>query len=463
MTTDLPHATGGDLATRAQESIWLAERDSPGSPAYNVHIALRLSGRLDLDALDRSLNAIVQRHDALRTRIVPGAADGALAEQHDQTPLAVRVIEVPAGPGGAREEQCARIAAREARTPFDPSAPLPVRAIILRLGDTDHVLLLTFHHTAADGWSLGIVAKELSALYAADRAAVPCSLPAAGSYRAYAARQRQPQPAWDRQLRYWAGRLAGSRRTELPSDRPRPGRRDLRGHTTFFELPRELSTALGQLSKQTGASLLMILIAGVTALIRAWTGDDDVTVGTRLVNRPREVQGIVGLFVNHVALRTSLADDPSGLELLGRVRQAAFEAYRHQEVPFERVLEELGVERDARLPPLFQVMVQHLKFGRAAVELPGIVVSPFGREGDAGSSDLVSACIQTGSTGSSRYELSFDFVETGDDIWARVDFSTQLFDSPTIDRLIAHLQALLGALAADPAARVSELRRRPGP
>ena len=346
----------------------------------------------------------------------------------------------------------------DACTPFDLRSSLPVRATVLRLDDADHALALTIHHTAADGWSLGVVAKELTLLYGAFRSGGAAPLPDVPSYRDYARGQELDQrPEWTPQLVYWGGKLSGATFTELPSGRPRPARRDLRGGTAFVSLPTELSRSLRRLSRKARSSLFMTFSAAITLLVGRWTGDDDVVIGTRLANRPDEFRDAIGLFVNHVAFRTSLAGDPSVLELLGRVRRTALEASRNQSVPIELVLQELGIEQDVRRQPLFQVVVQMLRFGRAPLELDGIEVSPLGHDGHAARSDLVTACIRTGSTGSSKHELSIDLLENGDDIWGRFEYSTQLFDAATVELMIQDLTMLLRSMVTNPAARLSEL------
>jgi hypothetical protein len=447
------------LPSPAQESIWVAEQDCPRTPAFNLHSALRLRGRVDAGALDRAFREIVRRHEALRTRVIGHDSGRPVAVRDDCASFAMTVVEPAVEDAIGREEVCARIAREEARTAFDLTSSLPIRATLVRLADDDHILLLTLHHTSADGWSLGIIARELSARCSADAARARAALPVAGAYGHYADRQLAANPRWDQELRHWIGTLTGWTAMELPSDRPRPATRDLVGEATFFSLSPELANGLRRLSRRAKCSLFMTLAAALTILIARRAATDDVLIGTKLASRPQPFQDAIGLFVNHVALRTMVSGEPSIFDVLGRVRDTTLAAHRNANVPFERVLDALPeLASDMYRRPLFPVMVQLLKFGRAPLDIEGARVSAFGPVGGPdGTADLLGACIQTGTTGTSKFDLSFDLLERGDEIWGRVEFSTQLFDRPTIDQLTADFERVLQVMVERPSSRLSAL------
>ncbi|MET0396582.1 MAG: amino acid adenylation domain-containing protein, partial [Longimicrobiaceae bacterium] len=352
--------TGALPLSFAQERLWFIDRLEPGSAVYSIPMAWRLGGALDAAALRRALGEIVRRHEALRT--VFADVDG--------SPVQVIVpfggfavpVEDLSGLGEAdREAALGRRAGHEARRAFDLAAGPLFRAALLRLGAGDHVLLLSMHHIVSDGWSMGVLFRELSALYAAYREGGESPLAEPGvQYADYAVWQREQLAgeALDRQMAYWKARLAGAPELlELPTDRPRPPVRTYRGATVPLDLPLDLLDRLQRLGRSEGATLYMTLLGAFQVLLSRYGGSEDVVVGSPIAGRTRgEVEGLIGFFVNTLVLRTDLSGDPSFRAVLGRVREATLGAYEHQEVPFEKLVAELQPERSLSHSPLFNVM-----------------------------------------------------------------------------------------------------------
>jgi len=363
-----PAASGPELRRRerkgglplsfAQQRLWFIDQLEPGQGTYNMPVAMRLEGAVDAGALERAVSEIVRRHEVLRTRF----------EMWGDEP--VQVIEPAAGVempavdlrGLGEEERKRRakeLTQEEAARPFDLRKGPILRVKLLRLGEEEHVLLATMHHVASDGWSLGLLRKEFAALYEAYAKGEESPLPPlAIQYADYALWQREwlKGEALEEQLRYWRGQLAGMTALELPADYARPAAPSHRGAVVPIDLGVETSKRLKALSRQEGVTLFMTLLAGFQALLGRWTGQLDVAVGTDIANRNwKETEDLIGLFVNQVVLRTDLSGNPSFRELLWRVRETTLEAYRHQDLPFERLVEDLQPQRTANRPPLFQV------------------------------------------------------------------------------------------------------------
>src|SRR5262245_46404372 len=363
-----PAASGPELRRRerkgglplsfAQQRLWFIDQLEPGQGTYNMPVAMRLEGAVDAGALERAVSEIVRRHEVLRTRF----------EMCGDEP--VQVIEPAAGVempavdlrGLGEEERKRRakeLTQEEAARPFDLRKGPMLRVKLLRLGEEEHVLLATMHHVASDGWSLGLLRKEFAALYEAYAKGEESPLPPlAIQYADYALWQREwlKGEALEEQLRYWREQLAGMTALELPTDYARPAAPSHRGAVVPIDLGVETSKRLKALSRQEGVTLFMTLLAGFQALLGRWTGQLDVAVGTDIANRNwKETEDLIGLFVNQVVLRTDLSGNPSFRELLWRVRETTLEAYRHQDLPFERLVEDLQPQRTANRPPLFQV------------------------------------------------------------------------------------------------------------
>ncbi|HET7233234.1 MAG TPA: amino acid adenylation domain-containing protein [Longimicrobium sp.] len=430
---------GGPLPLSfAQQRLWFIDRLQPGTGTYNIPAALRLRGELDADALARALAEVVRRHEALRT--VFGEADGE----------PVQVI----GPGdGFRlavepcvdEAEAVRRAKDEAERPFVLHADLPFRARLLRLGDEDHVLLLTLHHVAGDGWSRGVLYREIEALYTAFARGEPsplAELPV--QYGDFAAWQRQHLSGnvLEAQVAWWRQRLAGAPAVlELPTDRPRPPVPGYHGAAVHAVLPSTLGDALRALSRREGATLFMTLLAAWQLVLSRWSGQNDVVVGTPIAGRTHaELEELIGFFVNTLALRADLSGGPAFTELLARVRDGALGAYAHQEVPFERLVEALHPERSLSRTPLFQVMFA----------LQG-APSPLPRLGKV---DAVPLPVDRATA---KFDLTLAISEREDGLAATLEYATELFDRATVERMLGHFHRALEQVAADAGAPLSAI------
>ena len=413
---------------------WILDRLEPGNPAYNIPSNLRIGGPLSAPVLTAALQGVVRRHEVFRTAFA-ASDDEPIQEVLPQVRLEVPLIDLSALPEEAREAELARRVRDQARTGFDLSMAPLLRARVVRLGPDDHALLMTVHHIVSDGWSMGILNHELAAFYEGEGDALP---PLPVQYADYAAwqRRRLDGEALERQSGFWRERLAGAPPLlELPSDRPRPPVRGNRGGKVPFRLPKELSTGLEELALRQGATLFMVLLAGYQTLLARWSGQDDVVVGTYSGNRPRkELEGLIGFFINTLVLRTGLEDDPSFAELIGRVRETTLEAYAHSDLPFEKLLETLQLPRDPSRTPLFQALLVLQNFPPTRADLStGVRLSsmPVGSE-------------------KSDYDLALWLGEGAEGIAGSLEYSKDLFDEATMIRFAAQLQTLLEAAVAEP-------------
>jgi amino acid adenylation domain-containing protein len=426
----------------AQERLWFIDRMEPGSAAYNIPVAWRLAGVPDVAALERALGEIVRRHEALRT--VFAEADGAPVQV--VAPFGGFALPVEDLSGEAdREAAARRRAGEEARRPFDLAAGPLFRAALLRLGGEEHVLLLTVHHIVSDGWSMGVLYRELSALYAAYRAGGASPLPELPvQYADYALWQREHlrDAALEAGLAYWRKRLADAPALlELPTDHPRPAVQTFRGAHAQTELPGELLERLHALARGEGATLNMVLLAAFQVLLSKYSGSADIVVGSPVAGRKgKEVEELIGFFVNTVVMRTDLSGDPGFREVLRRAKEATLGAYEHQEVPFERLVAELQPERSLSHSPLFQVMFALQNAVDRGVSLPGLEVSDAGAEQE-----------------SAKFDLFLTAKETAGGLRVRLNYSTDLFERGTIERMLGHLARVLEQVAADADVRLSRL------
>jgi hypothetical protein len=414
------------------------EKLKPGSGLYNVPIAYRVQGKLNLAALEQSINTIIKRHDTLRTRFQ--TVDGELKQVvANDVALKVEVAE-------PTESEMQRLASEEGRAAFDLTAGLLLRAKVLRLSEAEHLLLLTFHHIAIDGWSIGIFLDELSRCYEAFASGVKPELaPLPLQYADYAVwqRERLAGPLLEQQLQYWREQLAGApQELCLPTDHARPAVQSYRGATAQFELDRELVQELKEWSRAQGATLFMSLLAVFQVLLWRYSGELELVVGTPIANRSRvELEGLIGCFANTLVLRTRLEEGASFAELVKRVREVCLGAYAHQEVPFERLVEELQPERKLSHTPLYQVVFS-LEYGlRKELALGETKWSPLVIE-----------------TNTSKFDLFLQFHEEQDVLQGRLVYNTDLFEAETVDYLSRHFENLLRSALAQPAARVSELK-----
>jgi amino acid adenylation domain-containing protein/non-ribosomal peptide synthase protein (TIGR01720 family) len=427
----------------AEERLWLLDRLEPGGAEYVIPVAARLLGPLDAEALGRAVVALVERHDALRTTFT--AEDGRpVAVVHAEARVALAVTR-PAAPSRAEREAEARAAlAREIRRPFDLTAGPLLRALLLAVDDEDHLLVLTLHHIVADGWTVGVLRRELSALYAGFVGGALASLPPAPRYGAYARWQRRwmAGDVLAGQLAYWRSRLGGAPpELERPADHPRPPAQTHRGARHWLTLPPALAAALAELGRREGVTLFMTLLAALDVLLYRHTGARDLVVGTPIANRTRaETESLVGLLANTLALRVQVAPEGSFRALLAQVREACLGAYAHQELPFERLVQELAPERDLRRAPVFQVMLTLQNAPAAPLALAGLTVRP-----------------EAADNGTAKLELAFTALPGPEGLRVAIDFATDRFEAATIARMAGHLEVLLAAVARAPGARVDAL------
>ncbi|HEX8282851.1 MAG TPA: amino acid adenylation domain-containing protein [Pyrinomonadaceae bacterium] len=432
----------------AQQRLWFLEQLEPGGTAYNIPVALRLSGALDADALEASLNDLIRRHETLRTtfRVVGNEPAQVVAPFE---PLALPLIDLSALPRERAEAEAVTLRDAEARRGFDLAEGPLLRVGLLRLAEDEHLLLVTMHHIISDGWSMGVLVREVAALYDAHRAGVEADLPELDiQYADYAAWQREylSGEVLEQQLDYWKKQLAGAPPAlELPADRPRPAVQSFRGAALTFSCSPELSDALRSLSRREGATLYMTLLAAFAALLKRHSGEGDVVVGSPIANRNRaETEGLIGFFVNTLAVRTRLGGDPTFAEALRGVRDVVLGAYAHQDVPFERVVEELKPERDLSRSPVFQVMFAWQNASSDELRLEGVRIAYEG------------ARVET-----AKYDLGLTMWERDGVLEGLVDYSTDLYEGERIEKLTGHFVALLEKIVAGPEGRLSQLAALP--
>ncbi|WP_438016891.1 amino acid adenylation domain-containing protein [Sorangium sp. So ce315] len=427
----------------AQERLWIFEQLAPGTAVYNMPIAVRLRGALDAVALERGMAELVARHEALRTVL---RADGPGVQiVLPPAPVALRREDLSALPEADREARAREIERREAEQPFDLAEGPLLRATLLTLGDREHVLLLTMHHVVADGWSLGVLVRELGALYAASLDGRPPALPAlAVQYSDYAVWQRRwlESGELERQVDYWRRHLEGLPRLQIRTDRPRPPVQSFRGRNRYFTLPKPLTDALEAVSRREDCTLFMALLAVFNVVLQRHSGQDDIAVGTDIANRSQaETEGLIGFFTNQLVMRSELSGDPSFRELLGRVRATVLDAYAHQDAPFAHVVRALRAEREASGQPLFQYKLVLQNAPLPALDLPGVRAELIERDVDA----------------VARWDVLLDMRPGPEGLTVRVEYSTDLFDEATIERIWSHFLRVAEQTARDPLRRLSAI------
>ncbi|HEY9504006.1 MAG TPA: condensation domain-containing protein, partial [Pyrinomonadaceae bacterium] len=405
---------------------------------------LRLKGSLDIAALERSLSEIVRRHESLRTTFptVDGEPVQVIAPYVRQS---LALVDLRDFTEREREEKAQQLANEEARCPFDLALGALFRCQLLRLGEDDYVLLLTMHHIVSDGWSMAILFREIAILYEAyvkgdESPLVELRI----QYGDYAVWQKE----WlkggelERQLTYWKRQLEGVPTVlNLPTDHPRPAVQSYRGAWRSIELSKELTEGLKALSRKEGVTLFMTLLAAFQTLLYRYTGQDDIVVGSPIANRNRsEIEGLIGFFVNTLVLRTNFSDNPTFKELLARVRETALGAYAHQDLPFEKLVEEFNPERAVSHSPLFQVMFVFQNALKTTLSFEGV-----------GTSFVRIA------TGTAKFDLTLFMTETGDDLSGSLEYNSDLFDGITIERLLGHYQALLEDIVVNPARPIAQV------
>ncbi|MBN1209743.1 MAG: amino acid adenylation domain-containing protein [Myxococcaceae bacterium] len=430
-------------ASHAQQRLWFLDRLDPGSTAYLMPFALRLTGALNEAALRQGLDEVCARHESLRTRFEE--SDGEVLQViHPPRPLELARVDLGAVPAAEQLERVRAFCAQEAARPFNLVRDVLLRATLLRLSERAHVLLLVFHHIITDGWSMAVFARELLELYAAAHAGRPSPLPELElQYADYSEWQHEWMQGAEcqRQAEYWKRKLAGPLPVlELPADRPRPPAQTFRGATLDFAFPRALLEELRGFGQREGATLFMTLLAGLATLFHRYSGATDMVIGTPVANRRRaELEGMIGLFVNTLALRLSTAGNPSLRELVRQVRAETLDAYANQDLPFEKVVEELRLPRDLGIPPVFQVMLVLENQPSVPLELAGLHVTPL---------PIV--------TRAARFDLLISVEETEDGLRGHAEYSTDLFDEETLRGLLTHFEQLLWGVKR-PDERIAEL------
>ena len=363
----------------AQQRMWFLEQMEPNSTAYLIPIAQRLLGKLNVGVLQQSLDAIVAHHEALRTNFITSDDGSPIQVISAARSVQLKLIDLTQEQASNQEEQVQRLLNQEAQRPFDLTSDLMLRATLLQIDHQEHILLLVMHHIASDGWSIGILWKQLAALYEAFLNNKPNPLPKLPiQYADFAAWQRQwlSGQVLDTQLNYWKNQLAGATPLELPTDYPRPPVQNHQGARQSLVLSKQLTEALKALAQRSDTTLFMTLLAAFKTLLYRYTVQEDIIVGTPIAGRNQtDIEGLIGCFLNTVAVRTYLGGNPSFLELLRRVRQVALDAYAHQDIPFEKLVEELQPERNLSRNPVFDVMLNFINTPQTALELPGLSVS----------------------------------------------------------------------------------------
>ena len=437
-------------ASFAQARLWFLDQLDPGSPVYNIPSAVPLPGNMNLDALQWSLNEIVRRHDVLRTSFV--SVDGEPAQViAPSLRLDLPVQDLRDLPPAERQAELERLSDEEARRPFDLSQGPLLRARVLRVTDERQVLLLNMHHIISDGWSVGIFFRELSLLYEAfyqgRRSPLP-DLPL--QYANYAQWQREQLSGATlaELLNYWRKQLAGAPGTmKLPLDRARPAVQSFRGEVLTFQLGVDLTRRLRELSQRRGVTLFMTLLAAFKVLLYRYTGQEDLVVGTPIAGRNRaEIEGLIGFFINSLALRTRLNGNPSFAELLQQVREVTLGAYEHQDLPFEKLVEELQPERSLSHAPLFQVVF-------SLQNAPTMSGAEDSQDTAPDTSDTPQSHTST-----SKFDLTVSTAEIGKNLMGSFEYNTDIFEAATIKRMMDQYHRLLEAVVENPEQRLSDIR-----
>ncbi len=427
----------------SQQRLWFIDQLQRGTAAYNVPLSLRLQGALDRKALEGSLQEIVQRHEILRTTFPVRNGETVQAISRE-IPFVLEMTDLCDVPVEDREAQAVKLAYGEAETPFDLEHGPLFRTRLLRLDDQDHILLVTMHHIVSDAWSMAIVVHEFRQLYQARHSGKRAILPELPiQYADFAVWQRQwlQGKVLDEQLGYWRKQLADLTTAELPADHPRPAVMSHRGSGIPIQLSHELTGDLKSLARQEGATLFMCLLAGLHVLLSKYTGQTDLAIGTSIANRNRvETEALIGFMVNTLVLRTDLQGNPGFDQTIKRVRQTALEAYQHQDVPFEKLVEELSPRRDMARSALFQVMLVLQNIEREELELAGLRLSPFAVPFEA-----------------AKFDLSISLGERNGELAGTLFYALDLFEADTVKRMADHLRIVLQAMAANPALPIDQL------
>jgi len=426
----------------AQQRLWFLQQMNPQSPAYNMPVASRLLGKLNVKALEQALNEIVQRHEVLRTTFqMIDAQPMQVISSH--AALVLPLLDLTHLPETARETEAHHLAVENLREPFDlVNGPL-MRAALLRLNVEDHLLLLAMHHIISDGWSISVLVNELAALYNSFSIGTPATLPNLPiQYADYAQWQRSwlTGEVFEAQLDYWKKRLDGAPPIlEVPTDRPRPAIESSRGSLEHFIVAEDVVRGLRELGKQEGATMFMVLLAAFQTLLHRYARQDVIVVGTPIAGRNRkELEGLIGFFINTLVMRADFSDDLRFRQLLAQVKETALGAYAHQEFPFDKLVEELQPQRDLSHMPIIQAMFALQNTPDESIELKDLTIK--------------SVNIESGTT---QFDLSLNIWDKGPALKGYLGYRSDLFDANTINRMLAHFQILLESIANYPDERVS--------
>ncbi|WP_346294195.1 amino acid adenylation domain-containing protein [Sphaerothrix gracilis] len=445
-TAIAPVAREGNLPLSfAQQRLWFLDQLEESRGNYHLSAALRLRGALNLEALEQAIAAIVARHEILRTTF-PSQDGQAVQHIAPSWNESLRRVDLRSLSEVAQSTEVQRQIAAAARQPFDLATGPLLRASLLQLSPDTYILLATMHHIIADGWSMGLLINELATLYRAFAQAQPSPLPPLPiQYADFAHWQRQSLQGQrlEQQLAYWRQQLAGlPALLPLPTDKPRPPLQSFHGARSHFCLDADLTAQLKQLAQRCGATLFMALVAALSVLLARYSGQKDIAIGSPIANRNRpELEPLIGFFVNTLVLRSRLEDNPSFEALLSQVRQSALAAYAHQDLPFEKLVEELRPERSLSHSPLFQVMLVLQNTPPAALTLPELELTPIADE----------------QSSAAKFDLTLFVTETAAGLSGMWRYSTDLFEAATIARLSGHFQQLLRSIVASPQQRVEQL------
>ncbi|MCC5669654.1 amino acid adenylation domain-containing protein [Nostoc sp. CHAB 5784] len=437
----------------AQQRLWFLDQLIPNNPFYNIPVALHLTGSLNKAALEQTFNEIVRRHEALRTTFVIQSGQPVQVINPTLT-IPLPIIDLRQLPQAEREIQARQFTNQEAQRFFNLSTDSLLQVKLLWLDETQYILLLNMHHIVSDGWSIGVLIQEIAALYTAFTSNQPSPLlKLTIQYADFAYWQRQwlQGEVLEQQLDYWQKQLDNISILNLPTDRPRLAVQTYQGARQPLQLSKSLSEALLALGQQEGVTLFITLLTAFKVLLYRYTQQEDIAIGSPIANRNRsEIEGLIGFFVNSLVLRTCLSGNPTSRELLSRVKEVALGAYAHQDLPFEKLVEELHPERNLNQNPLFQVVFALQNAPMSALELTGLTLSPLPFD-----------------TETTRFDLEFHlwesntqnglWVDSSEGISGFVIYSTDLFDDATITRMLGHFQTLLEGIVANPEQRISQL------
>ena len=431
----------------SQRRLWFFDQLTPGTATYNIPLALRIAGALDVPALERSLTEILRRHDVLRAAVE--SVDGTPFQiVTPPAPVPLPLVDLRDVPAELREGETRRVTEETARAPFDLALGPLIRSTLVRTADAAHVLILVMHHVVSDAWSLRILVNELLQAYGAFASGRPSPLPLLPmQYPEFARWQREALGGGvlAEDLAYWKQQLAGAPHvTELASDRPRGEQQTFRGASEVLALPAPLADDLKALSRREGVTAFMTLLAAFQLLVSRLTGQKDVVIGSPVAGRTRpETEGLIGCFVNTVALRTDLSDGPAFTTLLQRVRRTCLDAYAHQDLPFDTLVEELQPTRDPKRSPLFQILFNMVVPQAARIELPGLTID----------------CVHPDED-TSKFDVTMYAMDTGGTIHLQLAYNADLFERPAMGELLRQYERLLQQIAANPAEAVGRYSLR---